>query len=308
MATAAKTRFFPRSAQPGRAAKKAKAKGLRSLDDIFAARQAAVRRGQYDILGRVKCLTTLNGEIDFRKDGPWLAQLTDEGGKGCEDPDGAALLLIGKNWVGFPDARTLIVNELCPDCQAPCLACDKGERLCMQPGCGGAGRIVLSYKTCTAPGCKWESGAAKRDCPTCEGAGQVPDQVTECGMCKGAGKHKCPWCFGTGMAPTGRKGGAPRDSDAPVCASCDGNARKIEVDAQPWRQYAYGALEGYTAFGPLRSILIVADAVRDPEQHYELVEISPNAAGNITALLVKGPKKTGQPMYLLGGEIALKRI
>jgi|GEM_PF-1653036 len=277
--------------QAQRASSRSKSK-VESLAKIFARRDAAVKRGEFDLLGRIYLVRTERGDIDFGKDGPFLAKL---------DPGGELALM--NEWKGFPDIVTA-THELCPDCQAKCLSCDgEGHRLCMGLNCGGAGRMILGYEQCPAPGCARETGKANRGCEQCEGSGKVVGQTAECPSCKGTKKQSCPLCRGTGRMSTGRKDGAPSDSNAPYCASCNGIGRKLEREPQAWNDYVLGTMEGFTVLGPIHEILLRADVCRDAKQSIELASILPDADGNLGALLVKKPETTGQPWYWLGGEL-----
>ena len=111
--------------------------------------------------------------------------------------------------------------------------------------------MILGYEQCPAPGCARETGKANRGCEQCEGSGKVVGQTAECPSCKGTKKQSCPLCRGTGRMSTGRKDGAPSDSNAPYCASCNGIGRKLEREPQAWNDYVLGTMEGFTVLGPI---------------------------------------------------------
>lgn len=277
---------------------------LKPLSYIFSERDRLVRRGEFDIMGRLMVMRTEKGDIDFFKGGPFVGRLR----------DGAFVLL--NEWKGLPEI-ILLENELCDHCRADCEACEaSGQRLCMHLNCGGEGRVILSYKPCPAVNCAVQNDKVNPACVTCGGAGRVPDQVQECPQCKGTKKQDCPKCRGTGKMATGRKNGespSPEDFDsaglmvdARKCGQCDGTGRKIQRKLQPWREFAIGELEGYCVLGPIQGMLWAADMLRDPQQRPEYCTVSPNGKGNLMALLVKDPDATGQPMYLYGGVARLE--
>ena len=264
------------------------------LARVFVRRDAAVRRGEYELLGRITLLRTELGDIDFgREAGPFIARLDDF----------PSQLVLMNEWKQFPEA-VMCTSELCADCRAHCLGCDgKGQRACLGLKCGGYGRMILGYDACPAEGCLRETGKAKPGCAQCEGAGQVVGQTAECPTCKGTKLQQCPACRGSGKMPTGLEGGALPDSGAPRCAGCNGTGRKLAREAQPWQSFELGEMEGFTVLGPVIELLWRADVCRDPKQPMELASIVPDDDGNLGALLVKDPAQTGQPWYWLGGKI-----
>jgi hypothetical protein len=254
----------------------------RPLVNIFADRDAMVRRGEFEIIGQVMLLRTEKGDIDFFKGGPHLAQL-----KSSE------LVLLG-DWQKFPDMVSLLA-DLCDDCRTDCKACDgKGNRLCTR--CGGEGKLILSRETCKCV----KDGVAARNCKECKGAGHVPGQTQECPECKGTKVQKCPGCHDSGRMTTGHVGGSTKNED-PLCESCKGNGRKLGREPQDYREFVHGHLEGFTVFGPIHGILLRADEMRQPEGGLEYCDFRADENGNISALLVQDPENTGQPMYLMGG-------
>jgi hypothetical protein len=272
--------------------KAAKSKQL-PLAKVFARRDAMVRRGEYELLGRIALLRTELGDVDFgRERGSFIAKL-----------DGTDELVLMNDWQQFP-ADVVCTTDLCPDCKAHCTGCDgKGERACLGLKCGGEGRMILSYEACSAPGCVRESGKAKVGCEVCKGAGQVPGQTADCPTCKGTKKQQCPQCQASGKMSTGLEGGALPDSAAPRCASCRGTGRKMVSEPQPYQRFVLGEMEGFTVLGPVTELLWQADVCRDPRRSMELASIVADEEGNLGALLVKDPERTGQPWYWLGGKI-----
>lgn len=269
------------------------------LSKVFARRDAMVRRGEFELLGRITLLRTELGDVDFgREAGPFIAKL-----------DGTEELVLMNEWKQFPD-QTSCTSELCPDCQAHCIGCNgRGKRLCMGLKCGGEGRMILGYAPCPAPGCFKETGKVKSGCEQCQGAGQVVGQTAECPACKGTKVQQCPACQGCGKMSTGLEGGALPDSGAPRCKTCRGNGRKLVSEPQPYQGLVLGEMEGYTVLGPVMELVWKADVCRDPRQSMELASIVTDDEGNLGALLVKDPEKTGQPWYWLGGKLgAIARL
>jgi hypothetical protein len=307
MATAAKARVSERGAKARvRVAKRtAHRAGLQPLSEMFAGRDKAVRRGEYEMLGRIMLLRTENGDIDFGTKGPFLGRL-----KSKE----AALVLLNE-WTGLPDIVSLL-PDLCDSCRTTCESCHgKGQRMCMHLGCGGEGRVILGRGPCSAEGCQKQTGKPKHDCSECSGTGAVINQTAECPECKGTKMQQCPLCQGSGKMTTGRKNGAPRREDdyinghpdpERICADCNGQGRKLKREPQPWKDYALGQLEEYTVLGPVQAILMTADQTRDPERNMEYFEFRQDKAGNLAALLVAKPDQTGQSMYLYGGDAQIE--
>lgn len=279
---------------------------LKPLAYIFEERDRAVRRGEFEIMGRLMVLRMEQGDIDFLKGGPFIGRL-----KTKEAP-----LVLLNEWAGLPNIISLH-PQLCDACRTDCDCCGaKGKRLCMHLNCGGEGRVILTYKACPGEDCVVQKHEIKPGCETCHGAGRVPDQVQECPQCKGTKEQTCPKCQGSGKMATGRKNGAgpsPDDFDSTgrmvdgnMCPECDATGRKITRTPQPWDKFAIGDLEGYTVLGPIHGMLWAADLVRDPQQRPEYCSIGPDEKGNLAALLVKDPGKVGQPMYLMGGRLQLQ--
>ncbi len=276
MATPAKARIEVKStarsviamgkAMKRNAKKKAMAKYV-PLSKAFVSRDEQVRRGEYEMIGQVQLLRTERGDIDFRTDGPFLAQL---------DSDRSLVLM--NEWKGFPSLYS-IAPGLCPDCKAKCLSCDgHGERLCMGMNCGGYGKMILSYEPCPEIGCYKDTGKVNSKCSSCEGAGRIVGQTAPCPACEGTKKQKCPLCDGTGKMSTGRKAGALRDSQEPACESCRGTGRKLKEEAQDYKEFELGVLEGFTALGPIHEVLLRADVCRDAARSLELGKVYPDAA------------------------------
>ena len=92
------------------------------------------------------------------------------------------------------------VNYSCPQCHGTdrvrcnphvtCYRCSGEGRLRVQKcsECEGTGRVRTA----------WKLWMGKRDCPECNGSGNI---YKKCPDCKGTGKEKCPKCKGTGYAP-----------------------------------------------------------------------------------------------------------
>jgi hypothetical protein len=282
------------------------------LATLFAAREAAIRRGTYDILGRIIMLRFESGSMDFGlRNGPMLAQLH-AGSAHAKDVAQPIVFLDG--WSGLPN----IVNlspEACEACQRPCIYCDgTGERPCLGLRCGGYGKQIISYKSCS---CCDDKGKPKPNCSECQGGGQAVDQTAECTTCKGTKVQPCPGCQGTKKISTGLAGGianikggyfAPDGSTVEkdkvkTCPECEGSYHKILRQAQRWEDYYRGDLEEFVVMAPISTALFYADAMRDPDGKLEMIEFNLDKDGNIGALLVRQPAKcNGQPMYLLGGE------
>jgi hypothetical protein len=267
------------------------------LTTMLARRDRAVLRGEYEFLGKIILLRTERGDIEFGENAPTLARLAGD----------QALVLLNE-WQGFP-AITSLTAERCPDCHAKCLSCDgTGTRLCMGLNCGGYGKMILGYEPCPAKGCHKQTGVAKHGCKECGGTGRVVGQTAECPACKGEKTVKCPLCEGTGEMATGRKDGAPRDSEAAMCATCNGTARKLQHEEQDWKEFKLGDLDGFTVLGPIHEFVLKADVCRDPKQALELGVVCTDADGNLAALLVKNPQQHGQPQYLHGGTLELRKM
>jgi len=282
--------------------KPAKARLTKSepLRKLFAKRDAAVRRGEYEILGQIMLLRTERGDVDYKNDGPHLAKLT---GTRREE------YVLLNEWHGFPDLVSLL-PDLCDDCRAKCLSCDgTGKRLCMGLRCGGEGKVILSYEPCPGEGCQKETGKAKPGCATCEGTGQVVGQSAECPQCKGEKFVSCAYCAGSGQMATGRENGNSRDDQlAPLCKTCNGTGRKLKPEAQDWKEFELGDLQGFTALGPISQIVLRADVCRDAQRGLEMGSICADDNGNVAALLVKSPTEVGQPQYWLGGSLELRKM
>jgi hypothetical protein len=275
-----------------------------SLATLFAAREAAIRRGDYDILGRLVMLRLEGSSMDFGlRNGPMIAQLR---AGSAHAKDVAQPIVVLDGWAGLP----VVVNlspERCDACLATCHYCGgTGERACGGLRCGGYGKQILSYKACQ---CREKNGKAQRGCSDCDGSGQVIDQTAECPTCKGTKVQVCGGCNGSKQISTGLEGGAsPSISDAKVCPKCEGSYHKLMRRSQPWQDYYRGDLEEFVVMAPIGMVLFYADQMRDPEGKLEMIEFSPDQNGNLGALLVRRPDTIDgqQPMYLLGGEALIR--
>lgn len=266
----------------------------RPLREIFAERDKCVRRGDYELLGKVITVVRETGLIDYGKDGPALAVLTKDAG------DNAGELVLLGGWHGFPDHAELL-KDLCDACRAKCTDCDgTGQRLCTI--CGGSGELVTSWKRC--PGSDESTGTCRRDCESCGGRGSVPDQAKECPHCHGAKVAKCDRCEGSGKMPTGYAGGRTV-ATAELCPECAGNGRKRKITPQPWDTFQSGELEGYTVLGPITGMLL-ADLPGDGSG-FSGIAFTPDDDGNLAALLVRDPRLIGSGMYLMGGRAEIAR-
>jgi len=302
MATATKTTRSTKPTSIAQIIKPAKAQlhHREPLRKTLAKRDAAFRRGEYEILGQLMLLRTERGDIDYRQNGPYLARLT-----GTRRQE----LVLMNEWKGFPDMVSLL-NERCPDCLAPCTSCDAtGKRLCMGMNCGGEGRMILGWEACDADGCAKQTGKAKFDCAKCQGQGRTVGQTAECPQCKGEKFVTCPLCAGSGQMATGREGGKSRDDDsAKTCGTCAGTGRKLLAEPQDWKEFELGELEGFTVLGPISSFVMRADVCRDKDRGLEMGEIYADEFGNVAALLVKNPAVTGQSQYWFGGALELHKM
>jgi hypothetical protein len=250
-------------------------------------RQAAVRRGEYEILGAIEIIHTTRGVMQFGADGPVVARLT--------SAPGLALLT---DWPGLRAVRKA-GEKLCQYCRTKCDECKRGKRACMYTGCGGSGKITNLMVPCPAPGCLKETGAFKRKCQRCNGRGEIA-KPKRCPACKGKRLVRCDLCRGSARMATGRLNGATNVQAKP-CPACLGNKRQVKVVAQSLRKFVQGELEGMLALGPITSIVFRRIA-GSGDIGWDRIEVLPDAGGNLMVLLLERPEP-GSPAWLHGGVV-----
>jgi len=256
-----------------------------NLQNVIDAQDTIVRTGAHRFIGRIAILKTDRGDIEFRGEGPTIAQSNETGEIVCLS-----------DWPGqLPDLREL-TGEPCPDCATTCDECTKGQRACMS--CGGSGKKMSRVKDC--PDCLAKTGTFKPTCKTCRGAGTVPDP-TDCTECKGTGKIKCTLCAGTAKMSTGSMGGSKKWSD-PDCATCGGQRRKSIKKPQSLVTFLQGNLQGMAALGPIRRLIVHNGQAS--EKLMLTIDVTPDESGNLMVLLLRSPQ-AGSRMYFVGGRMQI---
>lgn len=240
-----------------------------ALASELSRRDALVRAGQYQILGRVVHIRTIDGKVmhfgtaspktkaDLSAMGPTIARLT------ADDNDSIVIL---DPWRGLPARPDMETMQPCPDCKLDtCTACaGSGRVLCTAPGCGGLGKVIVLGKpeeewlTCQA--CKNENAVEQRIAhPPKRKGGKSKVEVVrrttvECPQCKASGR------MSTGMVQCKEVGGPDPTparavlKDGNPCPTCHGTAVVMEMKSQPLESFVHGQLEGMIALGPIASI------------------------------------------------------
>ncbi len=248
----------------------------------MAERDAAVAAGEFDTIGQLAVVHTLQGTaMDFRKSGPMVGQLAD------------GSLVILSEWAGLPDIPSAL-DQPCPDCLTECDECVKGKRNCTAQGCGGAGQVKTPV---TCPDCK-KLGRNNPECKTCRGIGTL-DKFSACKVCKGSGVVACALCRGTGRMNTGtasgrvEKRGRPPE---PVCKTCNGAKRKLKSKSQSMQAFQFSQVEGHPCYGPILKLLF--HGMRG-DAGPSTVEVLPDTGGNYMVLMLD--RLGGRRAYLMGG-------
>lgn len=247
------------------------------LAGLVALHQAAVRNGDYNILGQIELIETAGrGRMDFRHSGPLLAQMRDRND-----------LLITTEWPDLPEL-TRALDEPCPACSIKCEQCE-GAKVSMCQSCGGAGetRHPSSCAACAA------AGKYRPDCDQCHGLPVV--ERRRCAPCDGTGKRVCSRCNGAGV--TGyyvRKGDPPR----PVCKECGGAAKKLAREPQPLSAFVHGKYEGFVVLGPVQKIVFRS---LDGPARIDIVDLRKDVNGNLMVVLLDCAKDRKPFAYLVGG-------
>lgn len=265
----------------------------KQLAERLAAMDGAIRTGAYRLLGRIFVMEMQRGTVEYRGDGPMVAQAN----PGADLASGTLLIL--DPWQGFPNLHDA-GNELCPKCQATCDECKAGKRPCV--ACGGAGVSNAKRKTCAAKGCAVEKGRTNLACTTCGGRGDVIDPQ-KCVTCEGSGKADCGLCQGTGKMSTGKEDGSTK-RDAKECTECDGSRRKRGEREQAWTKHLNGRMDSKIVLGPITRI-VVHNAGGD-EKLMLPIAVDPDQDGQNTVLLLDNVKP-GSKMWFLGGRITVPR-
>lgn len=254
-----------------------------NLQNTMDTQDTIVRTGAHRFIGKITIIKTDRGDIEFRGEGPTVAQSIATGELVCLS-----------DWPGkLPDLRALTAVP-CPDCATTCDECTKGARACMT--CGGSGKKMNRQKDC--PACLAKTGRFSPTCKTCRGAGTVVDPV-DCAECKGKGTISCTNCAGTGKMSTGNMGGSKKWQD-PDCAGCAGQKRKSEIKRQDLQTFLQGQLQGMAALGPIRRLVIHTGG----EKLMTMIDVSPDESGNLMVLLLRSPQ-AGSRMYFIGGRMQI---
>lgn len=245
-----------------------------NLSRELAARDAAVARLGYTVLGRLRTASTPDGRIlEFPPYAPMIVVARLESGP---------LVLLGQGaneWTGAPKLRTTDATHPCLACATKCDECaGKGTRPCTHTGCGGRGYVVVMQQQVDVVKGKQVI---------------IPAQTVECPSCHGSKVEKCRLCVGTGKMSTGRAGGSTREND-PRCQTCQGLMRSIQWRAQELP--LHGTLNGYQVVGPFAQLLYVGIASGDTPAG--TIRILPDREGNYAVLLVAGKKA-----WLYGGAV-----
>lgn len=284
----------------------------RTLREIFALRDRYVRRGDYQLLGRLLFFHTVEAKgVDYGKVGPAIAMLTEAAG------DQAGALVVLDPWQGLPDivrpqatgellpegGRALCADDLCDSCRTTCTDCGgTGHRLCTHKDCGGLG--YLETNPIAGPGLRrrWlrlMHRLKAQKCPECHGQ-----------KLHGRSVRPCIRCQGSGQMPTGRKDRKPESiglsmPEELLCPECRGNGRKLEHLPQSWVRYVAGQLEEYFALGPIASMML-RNLPGDPGG-FVAINFSTDAEGNHPVICLADPKLYGQSMYIFGGRARIVR-
>ena len=211
---------------------------------MVALRHSAEQHGSYSPLGRLICLNTEHGRIEFPAEdgefaGPDVAKFEGfDGDSNLPNYVGPPLIVLGP-WLGLPALRKL-TNDPCPHCRHDCDICSgTGKIACNGRGCGGNGWVPGPWLPCPGPGCNKETGDFNPLCRECHGSGQIPERLA-CPMCKGMGWTVCQRCRIWVACPQGCKRNDAIDSDAALCRECGGTGKVPKATGQ----FSTGKLDG----------------------------------------------------------------
>lgn len=239
----------------------AESETLQPVHRELAERDQRTMQGQFKmtdarptgILGRLAHLRMHDSTaLDFRKEGPALAQLS----------TGEIVLL--EPWRGLPNIPLLDSRKICPDCQLKCDECVKGKRLCMR--CGGAGDILV------------HAAQPRVLCPGCKGSKQE-----RCGLCSGTGMRSTGYVRDTRNKKETALVSSP---GAARCLTCSGKGYCFEWKPQDISSFCAGLLEGMMII-PLASVAFVPMGEGDVPG---VIISSPDLNGNQMELLIEGER------------------
>ena len=298
------------------------------VSEMIALRHSAEQRANYSPLGRLICLNTEHGRIEFPAEdgeftGPDVATVNKEdliesaGGdpnlqQFMSDKDNPYLLLLGP-WCGLPGLRKL-TNEPCPHCRHDCDICGgTGKIVCNGMNCGGQGWVPGPWLPCPGDGCSKETGNFNPSCRTCNGSGQVPEH-SPCPMCNGTKETVCQRCRGKLEFSTGKLNGSI-DWTGPRCPHCEGNGYRFEMQAQDLKRFTNATLRqskiknvparDFLVLGPIHSFELMHFATSRAQTY----DVTPDAAGDFLVLLVPKNLETRFPKaYLVGGVVREREV
>lgn len=235
------------------------------IAELMASRAGEVQRMEYQPIGIITQIQTPAGWIIFPNGrGPALARF---------DSDKRPDLLDLWEWDGLPDYYEL-TDQLCPDCQAPCVECNeeikcsdvhamcpdnRGDHIHDPRACSKCQGADLPPRKILIAGEMKEFKAGERPCiygnqlECCGGTGVIASQDDAiCPSCGGTGRVPCRRCAGTSYMSTGKS------ADGKTCASCGGMGRvrkqviqSIESHVGIWEYATPIVHAGLICLGPI---------------------------------------------------------
>lgn len=278
-----------------------------SIQPLLDERRNAVRRGDFEILGRMARAETPHGLMQWPHDsGPILAYL------GERDKNNAFVnlsknkLAIVTAWEGLPQIRKS-TEEPCPDCLRECDVCQgQGKKLCEAYGCGGSGvGPAIGLVLCPAKGCSKETGHFEKNCQQCKGSGQV--EVREaCKVCRGetipglvGTVATCSMCKGRKTYATGIKDGET-NYRLPACLACGGSKFKGEVVDQDVNKFVNAWIGNMAVVGPITRFS--TESVAGEGLPPLVFDVDPDVNGDLLVLIVDQQSEP-RSAFLIGGVI-----
>jgi hypothetical protein len=277
---------------------------MQTIRPLLEERREAMRRSDFEILGRMARAETPHGVMQFPyTSGPVLAWMVERDRQGNVVMLSKTKILIVSGWNGLPDLR-VNTEEPCTACLRDCDVCQgRGKKLCEGYGCGGSGFGPGKLTLCPGPDCLAESGHVKPGCTTCAGNGQI-NKHAQCEICKGERIEGvqgtvmiCSMCKGKLKYPTGIQGGQT-NYRLPSCDQCHGTKFAGDDVRQDVAKFVNAQIGLSLVLGPITRFAV--ESVGGEGTPPQVFDVNADAHGDLLVLLLE-ETQTGVTPFLLGG-------